>query len=117
LKRALIESIEDLYMLSLSDVFLGTGTSYFSTLVAMLIWARTGGFDGANVVHFIEEGIGLEEGSIGNAFLNLHHELNDEKSSGGKTPVPEGDSNIQYYMERRSWTEATEEFISGIMYV
>ncbi len=46
LMRVMVEAIEDLWILSLSDALIAQGSSYFSTLAAVLIWARTG-CDGA----------------------------------------------------------------------
>lgn len=41
LMRVLLESIEDLYLLSRCDALIAQGSSHFSTLSALLIWART----------------------------------------------------------------------------
>eukprot|EP01042_Synura_sphagnicola_P027058 gene27058-34951_t len=45
LMRVLLESIEDLYLLSQCDALIAQGSSHFSTLAALLIWARTLGYD------------------------------------------------------------------------
>jgi hypothetical protein len=42
LMRMLLEAVEDLYLLSLSDVIVAQGSSHFSTSAVMLMWARTG---------------------------------------------------------------------------
>jgi hypothetical protein len=54
--RAYAESVEDLYLLSQSDVLFGQGTSYFSTLASYLVWARTGCADIINTVIFLDQG-------------------------------------------------------------
>jgi hypothetical protein len=54
--RAYAESLEDIYLLSQSDVFFGQGSSYFSTLASYLVWARTGCKDFQNSVVFLDLG-------------------------------------------------------------
>ena len=47
----LFEAIEDLYLLSHVDVFVAQMSSHFSTVAALLIWARTGAADLSNVLY------------------------------------------------------------------
>ena len=54
LMRALFEALEDMYLLSLMDFFVGTLSSHYSTHVAMLVWARNGAVDPANEVAFLD---------------------------------------------------------------
>ena len=42
LMRSLVEALEDMYLLSLMDYFVGTLSSHYSTHIAMLVWARKG---------------------------------------------------------------------------
>jgi len=54
LMRALFEALEDMYLLSLMDFFVGTLSSHYSTHVAMLVWARNGAVDPGNEVAFLD---------------------------------------------------------------
>jgi hypothetical protein len=42
LMRMLLEAVEDLYLLSLSDVIIAQGSSHFSTAAILLMWGRNG---------------------------------------------------------------------------
>ena len=42
LMRVMLEAIEDIYLLSLSDSIIGLGYSHFGTIAVPLMWARTG---------------------------------------------------------------------------
>ena len=54
LMRALFEALEDMYLLSLMDFFVGTLSSHYSTHVAMLVWARKGAINPAQEVAFLD---------------------------------------------------------------
>ena len=47
----LFEAIEDLYLLSHVDVMVAQMSSHFSTVAALLIWARTGAADLSNILY------------------------------------------------------------------
>jgi hypothetical protein len=58
LMRVLLESVEDIALLALADVQVSQATSHFSTLGALLSWARTGApRAGADVLFLDHDGI------------------------------------------------------------
>jgi hypothetical protein len=73
--RILVESLEDIYLLSLNDALIAQGSSHFSTLAALLIWARTGCVDVINTVIFLDE-LEINEGLIPSAMLHGQNLLN-----------------------------------------
>ena len=47
----LLDAVEDLYFLSFTDVYVSQMSSHFSTVAALLIWARSGAADISNVLY------------------------------------------------------------------
>jgi hypothetical protein len=47
----LLDAVEDLYLLSFTDVYVAQMSSHFSTVAALLIWARSGAADVSNVLY------------------------------------------------------------------
>lgn len=101
LMRVLFESIEDLYTLSICDSLLGSGSSHFSTLAGILVWARTGTVDWQTNVHFLDA-LDIEKGKIPTALLHGMNLLNGTHGSKDKDAG-----------EKR-WTLHTTSFITGI---
>lgn len=99
LMLALLEAIEDLYILSLCDTLIGTGTSYYSTMASLLIWARTGAVNASNTAVFLDSE-GMTSGTLPNAYLNNYHQLEPSANLVTDTSV--------------KWKQYTDEFISGI---
>jgi hypothetical protein len=74
LMRVLLESIEDIYLLSQCEVLIGTGSSHFSTLASLLVLARTGS-KFANSILFLDQAT-IDTGVIPTAFLHGMNLLN-----------------------------------------
>ena len=76
--RVLAESIEDLYLMALADDVITTANSHYSSMAALLSWARTGAAHVERSVFVDEEEIA--SGELQNAFL--HGAYN------GTSPIP-----------------------------
>lgn len=96
--RTMLEGVEDIYTLSYSQVFAGTGTSQFSVMGLFLSWARYGVWPGGESVIIMDEGP-LEEGLLQNGFL--HGKVN-------------GTGEIQRGQGYKRWTGLTRCFIEGV---
>lgn len=75
LMRVLLESIEDLYLLSQCDALVAQGSSYFSTFAGMLIFARTGVADMLHTALFLDNEL-TASGTIPTAYLPYTHDVN-----------------------------------------
>lgn len=96
--RTMLEGVEDIYTLSYSQVFAGTGTSQFSVMGMFLSWARYGVWPGGESVIIMDEGP-LEEGLLQNGFL--HGKIN-------------GTGAMQAGHGYKRWTGLTRCFLEGI---
>ena len=64
----LYEAIEDIYLLSQSNIFIGTLSSHFSTVVALLVWAKNGVENPLRDVYILDE-LMVKKGNIESSFL------------------------------------------------
>lgn len=80
LLRVLMESLEDLYLLSLCDALVAQGTSNFSTLAAMLIIARTGVPNPASLLLFLDQAL-VDSGVMPTAYLHFAHSTEVEENA------------------------------------
>ena len=96
--RVLAESIEDLFQLAHSDVLVAQGSSHFSTLAALLMWARTGAADPLERVIYLDQEL-IEEGIVQSSLL--HGSLN-------------GTSAIAPGRGWERWHSHTRRFLEGI---
>lgn len=83
LMRVLLESIEDLYLLSKCDALIAQGSSHFSTLAALLIWARTLGYDTFQPTTFTP----LTSSPSTPEYLQRIHFLDEDGIRAGFTPT------------------------------
>lgn len=102
LMRVMYEAIEDLYFLSLCQCLVAQGSSHYSTLAALLIWAGTAGRDKNKNVHFLDERK-IDAGYIPTAFLHGMNLLNGTQSL--------DDTSIQ---ADERWTIHTKYFVSTL---
>lgn len=96
--RVLLESIADLYMLSHTDHLVSQGSSHFSTLAAMLIWARTGGVAAPSRCTYLDEGL-IAEGIVQTSYL--HGSLN-------------GTAHIAPGRGHERWASHSRRFFEGL---
>jgi hypothetical protein len=101
LMRVLYESVEDMYLLSRCDALIGQGSSHFSTLAAMLVWAKSGAEEVSSTVHFLDAD-DIETGKIPTALLHGMNLLNGTHGSKDKDAG-----------EKR-WNLHTVSFITGM---
>lgn len=102
LMRVLLESIEDIYLLSRCETLIAQGSSHFSTLAGLLILAKTKADQFKNTINYLDEE-SIEKGFIPTALLHGMNLLN------GTNGVDESDfkSGLQ------RWLIHTNSFISG----
>lgn len=96
----LLDALEDIFLLSLSDVVIAQGSSHFSTLSVHLMWARTGCRDVTHSFLFLDMD-SMIEGTTPCALLpgtNIQNDTFDATSSPG-------------YMR---WQIITNRFLSGL---
>ena len=98
--RVFLESFEDLYVLSLSSALVGTGSSQFTTLAALLVIAREG-IDERRPEHYIYflDHEAIRTGYTPTAFLHGQNMFN------GTEPINDGDQR---------WKNLTYFFITGL---
>jgi hypothetical protein len=77
--RVLLESIEDLYFLSRTDVILTQMTSHYSTYAALLSWASTGAVDPDSIVYLDSKSVinGKLQCALLHGGNNLTYHTND----------------------------------------
>lgn len=102
LMRVLLESIEDMFLLSQGDAFVSQGSSHFSTLAALLTFAHTAAVDNPDRVAFVDQKA-IEQGFTPSAYLHGMNLLN------GTHGVQKGD--VKAAMQR--WVIHTNSFLSG----
>ncbi len=103
LMRVLLESIEDIYILSRCDTLVAQGSSHFSTLAALLVWARTGSRSMLSTVDFLDTKT-IDQGFTPTAFLHGMNLLN------GTNGID--NSDVSNGIQR--WIVHTNAFISGL---
>jgi hypothetical protein len=101
----LAESLEDIFLLSLGDVLVAQGSSHFSTLTSLLVWARTGCFRADERVLFLDQDA-IDTGVVPTSFLEAMNMLN---STYGLDPALVEDAGIQ------RWMLQTNMFFSGLV--
>lgn len=105
LVRVMLEAIEDLYFLSQCDGLIAQGSSHFSTLASLLIWARTGALHAGpkGSVVFLDEDK-IAKGFVPTAFLHGMNLLNGTHSL--------DESSSAQGVQR--WVVHTNYFLSGV---
>lgn len=103
LMRVLLESIEDIYLLSRCDVMIAQGSSHFSTLASLLLWARTGAKGMIDTVEFLDAKT-IQQGFTPTAYLHGMNLLNGTNGIDNK--------NVTNGAQR--WAIHTNSFISGL---
>lgn len=103
LMRVLLESIEDLYLLSRCERLVAQGSSHFSTLAALLIWARTGVRQIENVNVYLDAP-SIAAGFTPTAYLHGMNLLNGTHGVDTTNPAA----------GRQRWQMHTFSFISGL---
>eukprot|EP00981_Chlorochromonas_danica_P010783 scaffold3412_cov171-Ochromonas_danica.AAC.1 len=103
LMRVMLEAVEDLYFLSQCDALVAQGSSHFSTLASLLIWARTGAFHLDKNILFLDQRK-IEQGIIPTAFLHGMNLLNGTHSL---------DESIGQSGKQR-WAIHSNYFLSGL---
>ena len=98
--RVLMESIEDLYLLSLGDALVTQESSHFSTMAALLMWARNGAAAAPGSVAYVD-GAAVREGIVQCAYL--HGALNRTAA------VPRGRGGERWESHKRRFMEALGE--------
>ncbi len=102
LMQVMFEAVQDIYFLSQCDALVTQGSSHFSTLASLLIWARTGAKHIDKNVLFLDQRR-IELGFIPTAFLHGMNLLNGTQS------VDESKST-----GAQRWAAHTQYFISGL---
>lgn len=95
--RVLAESVEDLYLLGQADALVTQASSHFSTMAALLVWARTGGAGAPASVAFVDAAA-VEDGVVQCAYL--HGALNRTAH------VPPGRGGERWESHKRRFMEA-----------
>eukprot|EP01038_Epipyxis_sp_PR26KG_P007219 gene7219-9850_t len=104
LMRVLLESIEDIYLLSRCDSIIAQGSSHFSTLATMLIWAKSGAKNAmANSIFLDYDSIVI--GDTPTAFLHGMNLLNGTHGIDKKLLPEGGDAR---------WRVHTNSFYTGM---
>jgi hypothetical protein len=103
--RIMIDAIEDIFLLSLCDVFIGSGSSYYSSVAALLSWANNGDASDnfMNRVLFLEQEE-LDRGVIATAYLPLDHRVD----------ASDNDLNSLLTSGTKKWEFETNSFITGL---
>lgn len=102
LMRVMYEAIEDLFFLSQCEGLVAQGSSHYSTLAALLIWAGTGARDRNKNVLFLDERK-IDAGYVPTAFLHGMNLLNGTQSLDDTSVRPD---------ER--WTIHTKYFVTAL---
>jgi hypothetical protein len=105
--RIMVESIEDIYLLSLCDIVIGSGSSYYSSVSALLMWAHPT-VTPVSIVYsdrvlFLDQSQ-IDNGHIPTAYLPFDHRVDTR----------DDDPNTLLTSGSLKWEFETTSFITGL---